>query len=513
MNLFGTPQKGRDWLERVATALDLPPSKYEAAERSYHSLAEWFDRPQSRFAGSDVSVYLQGSFRLGTAIAPIQGDEYDLDVVCEVDWSKDYRTQAQLHDALGAEVDDYAERYGMQRPSEWDRCWTLHYASEARFHMDVLPCVPDAVRQRQLREAASMSLEHVEQAVSITDRTDPNYLYLSQEWPASNPNGYADWFIDRMRTVFDARREFLRLVEAKVDVAEIPTFRVRTPLQLAIQILKRHRDMYFAEGNADGKPTSIVITTLAAMAYQQESTVVDALNRILGDMDQFIGQDARGRYLIANPADPRENFADAWNDDQQKAAGFQEWLAAARADFARALASESAKDFAEALAPRLGRTLVESAVPSLASGGLSGLVSAGANAFQRLRNAPHRQTVRWPVVTNGQVSLNAQVLRNGFRPQALTSEGSPLPPGCTLKFKASTNVAEPFDVYWQIINTGQAAQAAGDLRGEFERSRTEHGYLTREENTKYAGTHSIECFIVKNGYCVARSGMFVVRVA
>lgn len=358
-----------------------------------------------------------------------------------------------------------------------------------------------------------MSLEHVEQSVSITDRTAPNFRYISLEWPASNPNGYADWFIGQMRTVFDARREYLRLVEAKVDVAEIPTFRVRTPLQLGIQILKRHRDVYFAESNTAGKPTSIVITTLAAMAYQQESTVVDALTRILDVMHQFIVQDANGRYLIPNPADPRENFADAWNDDQQRAVGFQEWLAAARADFARGLASDSAKDFAEVLAPRLGRTLVEAAVSPPASGGLSGRVSAGASAFQRLRNAPHRQAVRWPVVTNGRVSLNAQVLRNGFRPQALISEGNPLPLGCALKFKAATNVAEPFDVYWQIINTGQAAQAADDLRGEFERPRTEHGYLTREENTKYTGTHSIECFIVKNGYCVARSGMFVLRVA
>ena len=511
MNLLNRMPKTGEWLERVASALDLPPAKYEAAERSYRSLAEWLDRPESKFARDDVAVYLQGSFRMGTAIAPIRGDEYDLDVVCEVQWSKDRRTQEQLHDALGAEVTAYAERYSMQAPDEWDRCWTLNYSEAAKFHMDVLPCVPDAARQRLLREAASMNLEHVEQAVSITDRTHDQYRFITQDWPASNPNGYADWFYGRMRTVFDARREYLRLVEAKVDVADIPTFRVRTPLQLAIQLLKRHRDLQFSEKQTSAKPTSIIITTLSALAYQQESTVAEALARILADVESFILQDSHG-YWIANPADPRENFAEAWNEDEAKADAFRDWLEIARQDFGHAFASDSSTEFSDALAPRLGRTLVEAALqPASATGGstiLGGLARLG------LRDAPHRRPARWPVVTNGQVTLSSvQVLRNGFRPRTLASDSSPVPRGCTLVFGASTNIVEPFDVYWQVVNTGAAAKVANDLRGEFERPRAEHGYLVRRESTSYPGTHSIECFIVKGGYCVARSGIFVVNVA
>ncbi|MGN6120559.1 MAG: nucleotide-binding domain-containing protein [Rhodanobacter sp.] len=510
MNLLAKTAKADNWLERVASALDLPSAKYEAAERSYRSLAEWLDRPESQFAKDDVSVYLQGSFRMGTAIAPIRGDEYDLDVVCEVQWSKDRRTQEQLHDALGVEVTAYAERFGMQAPDEWDRCWTLNYAEAAKFHMDVLPCVPDAARQRLLREAASMNLAHVERAVSITDRTHCQYRFISQDWPASNPNGYADWFYGQMQTVFDARREYMRLVEAKVDVADIPTFRVRTPLQLAIQLLKRHRDLQFSEQQTSARPTSIIITTLSALAYQQEATVAEALIRILNDMDSFIRQDLRG-YWIANPADPRENFADAWNEDPAKAEAFQSWLAVARQDFGRALASDSSTDFSEALAPRMGRTLVEAALQPVSTTTRSTIL--GGLARLGLRDAPHRRPIQWPVVANGQVALNSvQVLRNGFRPQPLTSDSSPVPRGCTLVFRASTNVAEPFDVYWQVVNTGDAAKAANDLRGQFERPRAEHGYLVRRESASYSGTHSIECFIVKAGYCVARSGIFVVNV-
>lgn len=511
MSLPVRATKSGDWLERVAKALDLPAAKYEAAERSYRSLAEWLDRPESRFADDSVSVYLQGSFRLGTAIAPLRGDEYDLDVVCEVAWSKARQTQQDLHDALGAEVSDYAKGHGMQAPDEWDRCWTLNYADTAKFHMDVLPCVPDAARQRLLREAAAVSLAHVEQAVSITDRTHAQYRFIAQDWPASNPHGYADWFYDRMRTVFDARREYLRLIEAKVDVAEIPSFRVRTPLQYAIQLLKRHRDLQFSEQDIKHRPTSIIITTLAALAYQQEATISEALTRILSDMDRFVVQGSLG-YWIANPADPRENFADAWNDEPANAQAFEGWLAVAREDFRRALASGSAAEFADALAPRVGRSLVEAAIQPITATAVSDRPSGLARLG--LKDAPHRRPVKWPVVASGQVSLSSvQLLRSGFRPQELSSDSTPVPRGCTLVFGATTNVAQPFEVYWQVVNTGAAAKAASDLRGEFERPRAEHGHLVRRETTSYPGAHSIECFIVKGDYCLARSGIFVVNIA
>jgi hypothetical protein len=66
-------------------------------------------------------------------------------------------------------------------------------------------------------------------------------------------------------------------------------------------------------------------------------------------------------------------------------------------------------------------------------------------------------------------------------------------------------------VYWQIVNTGQQARDARGLRGEFEEV-VVRGHLKREESTRYMGTHSIECFIVKNNYCVAKSGAFVVNI-
>ncbi len=50
--------------------LQVPPSRYEQAERSYKSLAEWLHRRESTVRNDSPEVYVQGSFRLGTAIKP-----------------------------------------------------------------------------------------------------------------------------------------------------------------------------------------------------------------------------------------------------------------------------------------------------------------------------------------------------------------------------------------------------------------------------------------------------------
>jgi hypothetical protein len=66
-------------------------------------------------------------------------------------------------------------------------------------------------------------------------------------------------------------------------------------------------------------------------------------------------------------------------------------------------------------------------------------------------------------------------------------------------------------VHWQVVNTGsEAAQDADGLRGKFYDS--EGGPGVRWESTRYAGTHWVEAFVVKEGVCVARSGRKYVRI-
>lgn len=508
-----TTKTAEDLISDLADALDVPDSRYESADRSYKSVHNWLDRPDSRFSKVNFSVYTQGSFRLGTAIRPFDGrEDYDLDIVCEFSKTKSTTTQKQLFDDLGYELTKYADSRGMEPPAGWDRCWTLHYADDAQFHMDVLPCIPDGSRQREIRLKESLSQAYVDKSVSITDKTHPKYRVISDEWPASNPNGYAEWFYERMKPIFDAKRMSIMLLEKRASVSEIPAFRVKTPLQRAIQILKHHRNVRFSE-DPDLHPSSIVISTLAAAAYKQEATITAALFGILADMDRYISV-KNNVYAIPNPSNPKENFADSWKDDPKRREMFYDWLDTARTDFREAAEQDNIEEFIDRLAPRMGRGLLEKAAKKRRSGSLpNSLIQRQSTALQRIIEAPHRKPLIWPRLQTGMVQIvSASASQSGFRPFSFSSNSRQLPKYARLTFIAETNVSVPFKVYWQIVNTGSDAKNAKGLRGGFEEVQIEEGRLIKKESTLYAGSHSIECFIVKNGYCVARSNPFIVNI-
>lgn len=503
-------------LNDLADALEIPASRYDAAERSYKSVGSWLDRPGSRLADYETTIYPQGSFRLGTVIKPLNDEEdYDLDIVCEIQASKREYTQKQLKELLGLELKDYARSKHMEAPAEARRCWTLNYADDAQFHMDVLPALPDGARQKLLIEAMNRRSDLADLAMAITDRDHDTYELYSEDWPGSNPKGYSEWFRSRMKVVFDARRRAMALNE-RASVEEIPEHSVRTPLQAAIKILKRHRDMRFSE-EPDIRPISIILTTLAAHAYNQEVSISGALQGILERMDRFI-EVRDGVCWIENPTDPRENFADKWEENPEKKDAFYDWLAMARADMDLAMRTSDADAFVDALAPRMGRSLVESAVvhqkrlESLLGkrGQAKNFVS---NKIRKILDAPHRKPVVWRELASGTVSIDEMtVTRHGFRPYAVGNDSDPLPKRADLVFHAKTSVPFPYKVYWQIVNTGLDASQQRGLRGGFEEGIVQAGRLEKRESTLYTGSHSMECFIVKDGYCVARSGPFIVNI-
>lgn len=57
-------------LEDLAAELEIPDSRYEAAERSYRSVGSWLERPASVLSQFHPFLYPQGSFRLGTVTSP-----------------------------------------------------------------------------------------------------------------------------------------------------------------------------------------------------------------------------------------------------------------------------------------------------------------------------------------------------------------------------------------------------------------------------------------------------------
>ena len=387
-----TAETHDDVLEEIANALDIPPSKFEEAKERYESLGTWLDRPESTLTAHDPAVSPQGSFSLGTVTRPLTNtEEYDVDLVCLLKGSKAEFTQRSLKEAVGYEVKLYAKARNMaRRPEEGRRCWTLHYA-DGEFHMDVLPALPDAQRyQTILKEHGYANLAgdptFTGQAIAITDKTLPQYDQHTEEWPQSNPMGYAAWFRSRMRVqLVERKKAFAKAQRVMASVDDIPDYKVKTPLQRAIQLLKRHRDCMFAD-DLEHKPISIIITTLSAHAYNEEPTIAAALHSILTSMDgyiEYLGDQAR----IANPVNPAENFADKWAEESKKRDAFHNWLEQARQDFALYLRGSRFDAVPDALKDGLGADLVERTLAAI-------LPAAGLAAPAVVRAASNDDDVR-----------------------------------------------------------------------------------------------------------------------
>ena len=124
--------------------------------------------------------------------------------------------------------------------------------------------------------------------------------------------------------------------------------------------------------------------------------------------------------------------------------------------------------------------------------------------------APYKEKPRWPMQRGGAAFITLRVTAADGSNVEYISNDIPLEKRCTLHFRALTGVKRPYSVIWQVVNTGQEATMANCLRGNFEPSN--EGFDGKRESTLYKGTHSVQCFIIKNGICVAKSKEFIVNI-
>jgi hypothetical protein len=76
-------------------------------------------------------------------------------------------------------------------------------------------------------------------------------------------------------------------------------------------------------------------------------------------MDRFIDRGADGGYIICNPSDPLENFADKWKEHPERAQAFAAWLERARSDFGTMAALSNKQLIADYLAKGVGNNVAD----------------------------------------------------------------------------------------------------------------------------------------------------------
>ena len=339
-------------LDASVAELDISPQQYELAVRRYKDLGQWL---VDQGIG-DPDVYPQGSFRLGTVLRPTAGGDFDIDLVFLRFLAKESITQRELRAQAGWLLRAYiaARGAGNGNPAlkERGRCWELVYAGD-RFHMDVLPVIPDP--------------DGDDTSVLLSDRD----LFL---WQHSNPIGYADWFWSSMGDAVGVGRAQLAALLNR-DVEDVPRWLVRTTLQRVVQLLKLHRDTFF-RGNPRDKPASILITTLATHAYGGESDLFEAYRKAARNLPSHV-EWRNSIYWVPNPAHAEENFADKWNSNPDRKRHFDRWIEALIADTDRWATSNGIDEAVRSLGTAFGAAPVQAGAKRVGAG-LSALVPAAA---------------------------------------------------------------------------------------------------------------------------------------
>lgn len=288
--------------ENIAEELNISDSVFENAKRSYKALGEFLENNIEY----PVEVYPQGSMNLGTLIKPIgDDDDYDLDAVCKI--HNNFDSPKDLKELVGNALKK-SERYKKMLADEGKRCWTLKYSDDSHFHMDILPSIPNNITDKSIK---------------ITHKENNSYKYM-----VSNPEAYADWF-DKLQE--NERRNLYRIKNRQFSnkVEDLRNFGIRTTLQKAIQILKRHRDIQYANATDEErecKPISIIITTLVGKMYSGNESILDLIDKFCTSYEEYIEIDSNGNYVIPNPVNKNENFADKWKIYPERQEAFFNWV-------------------------------------------------------------------------------------------------------------------------------------------------------------------------------------------
>ncbi|MBE6832440.1 MAG: nucleotidyltransferase [[Clostridium] sporosphaeroides] len=101
--------------------------------------------------------------------------------------------------------------------------------------------------------------------------------------------------------------------------------------------------------------------------------------------------------------------------------------------------------------------------------------------------------------------VSCEVSGNGWRPKPLSEFLSLLkhflPHNFEIKcMMVDTNCPQPYKIFWKVKNVGPEAERRNQLRGQI----VEKG-ASIVEHSNFFGNHYIECYIIKNEVCVAKT--------
>jgi len=238
-----------------------------------------------------------------------------------------------LLDHLHGALSRYAGAHGL-RLHRWERCATLEYAEG--MCADIAPVI----------DAPLLAVPFGATHGHIPDRE----LRL---FDSTNPRGYSKHF-DLAATIslnFTAKVRFAEAMDsiAKAEVEPLPDAQEVLDRLLCrlVQLLKLHRNVAFgvAQAGQDMAPSSVFLTTLAAMAYVVEAPqphesplelLLDIVERMPLHFKRISLPDGSEEWVLPNPSAPKDNLA-ASMKSQARQQAFLSWHGRLISDLKRIL--------------------------------------------------------------------------------------------------------------------------------------------------------------------------------
>ncbi|MDA1035962.1 MAG: nucleotidyltransferase [Chloroflexi bacterium] len=337
-------------LDALCLAFEPTESQVDEARDRYEGVADWLSTA-AHPALRRSTIYVHGSVALRTANRPLGSVEFDVDLICFLTELAPGTTPETVKRLVGVRLRENLRYAGILE--EKRRCWRVNYAN--KFHLDITP----SIRNPTCSSGGELMADKV-----------------TQTWRPTNPRGYKDLFA--RRAALEPRVKLVKADErlsVRADVKPFPQHQgPKGVLRRIVQLLKRHRDIYFQSRNADLAPISIIITTLAAQSYEACSAgreyegEFDLLLDVVRSMPRFIETHvAQGRtaWFVWNETTSGENFADKWSAKPELATAFFDWHGAALRDL-HALREVSGVDaLTKVLAAAFGQSPAARAVAGL----------------------------------------------------------------------------------------------------------------------------------------------------
>jgi hypothetical protein len=304
---------GEILLAETAIRIELPPSLHQLAVERYEAVRRHLERLESPLRDCVTWFYPQGSMAIRATIkARRRDDGFDIDIVSELILPHDM-APAQVLDLLFEAINGAPGSMYHGMVERQTRCVTVFYADG--MHLDITP---------------SALLDEHDPRRSRICHAKPEEPPAMHWWAIMNSWAFCDWFnactpaellfeqayakraqtVDKMRVLADA------------DTKPVPAHSTleggKSTAVVALQLLKRNRNIRYAPRKGRRMPPSVMMAEFAAETPVPGASISGALDAIAGAILAALEAAERDNVLIdvRNPKCKDESFTDRWPENR-----------------------------------------------------------------------------------------------------------------------------------------------------------------------------------------------------